>query len=169
MLKHIKLNDLSHKDSHESSFYLQLDLYNQFHYATAGGNCKLCYISDIAGPLDCDINTTIVAIKKVLEVTKKLCFQVNVNDLSTVNKLNKYFPIIFCNKTPIGYGGGYTYMALFLVHKHNESHTPLSRKHILGRLNDEKYIIESFKYKCIYKDEVVLKKVPVIEDITKIC
>jgi hypothetical protein len=129
----------------DSAFRIETGNYSTLYYSSAGGNCKLCHISDIFY----DSKGVIDRIKELVKASKKLCFEVNVDYLETIQTINEHFPIIFCNKVPIGYGGKYTYFALFLTTFLSKS---MSASEIKKRLINEKDLIKNFNYECIYKE-----------------
>lgn len=129
------------------------DSYGGIYYSTAGGNCKLCHISDIVYGLQANVEHTIERLNELFSVQNKLCFEVNITDLKDVELLNKYFRLVFCNKVPIGYGGKYTYFALFLTNN-NFSSSDITQDRVLERLQEEKEVIDSFKYECQFKEKI---------------
>ena len=129
------------------------DSYRGIYYSTAGGNCKLCHISDIVYSLQGNIDETISRLNELFSVQQKLCFEVNITDLKYIELLNKYFRLVFCNKVPIGYGGKYTYFALFLTNNNFRS-SDITQDRVMERLQDEKEEIDSFKYECQYNNKI---------------
>ena len=120
--------------------------YISLYVSSAGGNCKLMHISDLKYSLESNPEGTIERIKEIFDNYKKLCFEVNVDSIQHVELLNEHFPLLFCNKVPIGYKSqdGYTYFACFLTDCGFYSNG-VTRESVLEKLSEEN---EDFKYEC---------------------
>ena len=128
--------------------------YGRIYYSSAGGNCKLCHISDIVYPLESTEENTIQRLNEIFSGGNKLCFEVNVSDIKTVETLNKYFKLVFCNKVPIGYKGAeyYTYFALFLTNNNFRS-GGVTQESVLLKMKELEQDINDFDYKCQFKEK----------------
>jgi hypothetical protein len=135
--------------------------YSRMYISTAGGNCKLCHISDIGFSLDkSNIESTVETLNKLFSRYDKLCFEVNVSFLKHIDALNKYFRLVSCVEVPIGYDqhGGITYFAVFLTNNGFRS-GGVSHSVVMERLSKPRL---PFNYECSYrksKEEVEISKV----------
>lgn len=127
------------------------DSYDRLYYSIAGGNCKLCYVSDILSTLAQNEKGTIDRLNELFRVQNKLCFEVNVSIIKNIEILNKYFKLVFCNQVPIGYGGRYTYFALFLTN-HTFNSSGVTKSSVMERMEAEEEEIKSFNYECQYNN-----------------
>jgi hypothetical protein len=142
--------------SFDKSFTMQLtDNYSEVYISSAGGNCKLCHISDFAYSI-CKHNykMTLTNLKELFKYYHKLCFEVNVTTLEEIERINEFFPLLFCNKVPIGYdsSGGYTYFALFLTNNNFQS-GQITNEVIKNRLITKRKEFENFKYDCKFLEQ----------------
>lgn len=125
--------------------------YGKLYFSVAGGNCKLCHISDIMDTLIQNEKGTIDKLNEIFRIQNKLCFEVNVSIIKNIEVLNKYFKLVFCNQVPIGYGGRYTYFALFLTN-HTFNSSGVTKSSVIERMEAEEEEIKSFNYECQYNN-----------------
>jgi hypothetical protein len=126
--------------------------YGTFQYISAGSNCKLCHIDDIANAVGDNLNNIPIFAKRLNELfekNKKLCFTVNVVSEEYINELNKHFRLLYAKKVPIGYyGSGYiTYFGLFLTNNDFNS-CGITAGHVIEKKEELKNEIDEYNPEC---------------------
>jgi len=95
--------------------------YTSIHYATCGGNCKMCTVSDVGMNLETQEEATFERLDELFGVYRKLIFQVNVSKKEHIEILKKHFTMVGVSIIPIGYNrptqqhDKLTYVATFLT------------------------------------------------------
>ena len=97
-------------------------------------------------------NSNFIQEKRRIQKNDKLCFEVNVSDLSIIENLNKFFPLVSITLVPIGYNDTFTYFAVFLANEKFSSGS-VSYKTVLERLKTQREEVKNFEYKCQFKEQ----------------
>lgn len=118
--------------------------YSSVYYFHHPGNCKVCTLDNIQWLCN---NTYIHHLKRILNLSKKLVFNVQITELDKLEFLKKHFKVGYITEIPIGYYGKFQYHCCFLT----ENTTYSDYNGYLRRINE--------------KERADLTKIPVKKEI----